>query len=98
MEHLADRLDQAADRLATVDRRMPALVVGAGAFAADDGGVPGRLGRELHERWTAVLDARSGEAARLAARLAEAAGSVRATGRHYAATDDAVRRRISREM
>jgi hypothetical protein len=97
MEDVADRLDQAADTLATVDRRMPALAVAAAAFGADDAGVPGRLGRALHERWTAVLDARGREAAGLAARLSEAAGAVRTTGREYVDTDDSVRRRIGRE-
>jgi hypothetical protein len=97
MEHLADRLDQAVDTLATVDRRMPALAVAATAFGADDAGVPGRLGRALHDRWAAVLDARGREAATLAARLSDAAGAVRATGREYAATDDGVRRRLERE-
>ena len=98
MDQVADRLDQAADTLATVDRAMPGLAVGARAFAADDGGVPGRLGRQLHDRWAAALEARSVEAAGLARQLAEAAGSVRATLRDYTDTDDAVRRRLAREM
>ena len=97
MDHLADRLDRAADTLATVDRRLPALTVAATAFGADDAGVPGRLGRALHARWAAVLEAREREAADLAGRLTEAAGAVRAVARDYAATDDTVRRRLERE-
>lgn len=97
MNHLADRFDRAADTLATVDRRLPTLSVTAGAFGADDAGLPGRLGRELHTHWTAVLDARSREAAGAAARLAEIAGSLRVTRQHYDETDEAVRDRLRRE-
>lgn len=97
MDHLADRLDHAADTLSTIDRRLPALVVEAPAFGADDSGLPGRLGRDLHAHWSAVLDARAHEAAALAARLTEAAGSVRTTGRDYTETDASVARRLSRE-
>jgi hypothetical protein len=98
MDHLADRLDRAADTLGTVDRRMPALAVAADAFAADEAGLPGRLGRQLHARWAAVLESRSREADRLGARLTEAAVAVRATARGYAETDEAARRRLTREM
>jgi hypothetical protein len=98
MDHLADRLDRAADALAAVDRRMPVLAVAATAFAADDAGLPGHLGRRLHAHWEAVLDARSREAARLSSRLAEAAGAVRTTRRDYAETDEAVAHRFSREI
>jgi hypothetical protein len=96
MEHLADRLDHAADKLSTIDRRMPPLAIEARAVAADDAGLPGRLGRDLHAHWAAVLEARSREAAALAARLAEAAVAVRTTARHYAETDDAAARRLFR--
>jgi hypothetical protein len=98
MDHLADRLDRAADTLATVDRRLPALTVKASAFGADDAGMPGRLGLELHRRWAAVLDARGREAADLAGQLAEAAGAVRAAQRAYTETDAGVRRRLGREL
>jgi hypothetical protein len=97
MDHLADRLDRAADTLATVDRQLPAMTVPAAAFGSDDAGVPGRLGRALHARWAAVLEARGREAADLAGRLTEAAGAVRAVARDYVATDDTVRRRLERE-
>ncbi len=100
MEQLADRLEQAADTLTTMDKRMPVHTVAAAAFGAHDsgGGLPGRLGRELHEHWTAVLDARSREAAAASARLTDTAQSVRETLRNYADTDDLVRRRLTREM
>ena len=97
MDHLADRLDRAADTLATVGCRMPVLAVDATAFGADEAGLPGRLGRELHAHWAAVLDARSREAAGMAARLAGTAGSVRQAWREYVATDEAARRRLARE-
>jgi hypothetical protein len=95
---LADRLDRAADALATVDRRLPVLAVAATAFAADDAGLPGRLGRDLHAHWTAVLGARSREAAQLSSRLSEGAGAVRATRRRYAEADEAAARRHTGEV
>jgi len=100
MDRLADRLDRAADTLTTLDRRLPGHAVTAEAFGAvgSGGGLPGRLGRELHRHWTTVLDARSREAAGAAARLAGLAHSVRTTVRHYDETDDLVRRRLTREM
>jgi hypothetical protein len=99
MDRLADRLEQAADALTMVDKRMSGHGVPANAFgaAASGGGLPGRLGRELHEHWAAVVEARSREAAGAAARLADMAQSVRATVRHYDETDDLVRRRLTRE-
>src|SRR3954447_3939567 len=100
MEQLADRLERAADAMTTVDRRMPSQAVPAAAFGAREtgGGLPGRLGHELHAHWVAVLDARSREAAGAAARLTDTAPSGRATLRHYGETDDLVRRRLTREM
>jgi hypothetical protein len=98
MDDLADRLERAAEALATVDKRTPRLTVAAAAFGAgDDAGLPGRVGRELYEHWTAVLGARSDEAASAATRLTGAARSVRAAARSYDETDDSVRRRIARE-
>ena len=98
MDKLSARLEQAADTLSTMDRRMPDRTLTAGVFGADDIGAPGRLGRELFAHWTAVLTARSTEAASAAARLAEVAASVRVTATAYAETDDAARRRFQREM
>jgi excreted virulence factor EspC (type VII ESX diderm) len=98
MDELADRLDQAAGTLTAVDHRLPARSIPPGSFGADDAGAPGRLGRELHAHWVAVLDARSQEATTAAARLSEVAQSVRVTRREYADTDETVRRRLMREM
>lgn len=100
MDRLADRLEQAADALTMMDKRMPGHAVAAKAFGASGpgGGLPGRFGRELHEHWAAVLDARAREANGAAARLADMARSVRTTVRHYDETDDLVRRRLNREM
>ena len=97
VDTLADRLSAAADRLTTVDRSVPGLAVSAGAFGADDAGVPGRVGRELHAHWGAVLAARSQEAAEAAARLADLAQSVRTTSQDYTDVDEAAGRRFERE-
>ena len=59
MEKLAEHLESAADALTTVDRSLSAHAASPGAFGAGDEGTPGRLGRQLHERWLAVLAARS---------------------------------------
>ncbi|GAB1644674.1 hypothetical protein [Krasilnikovia sp. MM14-A1259] len=96
MESIADRLDDAADRLATVDRNVPGLAVATGAFAAEEAGLPGRLGRALYAHWSAVLAARSREAAEAAAALTDMAHHLRATEQGYAEVDDAVRRRVER--
>jgi hypothetical protein len=102
MDKLAESLESAADALTTVDRSLPAHASSPGAFGAfgaygaQDAGMPGRLGRRLHERWVAVLAARSREAADAAARLTELAAEVRLTAKGYAETDDEVARRIRR--
>jgi hypothetical protein len=95
---LAIRLDAAVDTLTTVDKQMPGLSVPARAFGAEEIGVPGRVGRELHARWDAVLAARSREAADAAARLADLAAALRTTRQQYADTDETVARRIEREV
>jgi hypothetical protein len=97
MNKLADQLESAADVLTAVDRLVPGLAVPAGAFAADDAGVPGRVGRRLHAHWQAVLAARAQEAAAAAAQLTELAQAVRTTERSYITTDEAVADRVSRE-
>jgi len=89
-------LHAAADALATVDRSLPALTVPAGVFAAADEGTPGRLGRQLHAHWSAVLTARAHEAAAAAARLTDLAEALRETERQYAETDESVGRRVER--
>jgi hypothetical protein len=96
MDRSADRLESAADLVAAVHRSVPALTVSAGAFAADDAGLPGSLGRRLHTHWTAVLSARADEAAEAAARLTDLADALRCTERHYADTDRSVGRRVER--
>ena len=98
MEKLAERLESAADALTTVDRSLSAHASSPGAFGADDEGTPGRLGRQLYDRWLAVLAARSHEAAAAAAHLCTLAADVRLTGKAYTETDDEVGRRIGRGM
>jgi hypothetical protein len=97
IDPLAERLSAAADLLTTVDRSVPGLAVPAGAFGADDAGVPGRIGHELHSHWDAVLAARSQEAADAAARLTDLARSVRETSRDYTDVDGAAAQRFQRE-
>ncbi|NMO57170.1 hypothetical protein HH310_39105 [Actinoplanes sp. TBRC 11911] len=94
MNHLADRLDRAAESLTAIQARLPRLTVPAAAFGADDAGAPGHLGRDLHAHWTAVLTARSREAATAAARLTEIAFSVRDAQQRYTTTDEAAARRL----
>jgi hypothetical protein len=96
MEQLADRLYAAADLLATMDRAVPTLTIPAGAFGADDAGVPGRLGHKLHAHWAAVLTARAQEAADTAARLTDLATALHKTGLQYAETDKSVSQRVER--
>ncbi|AEV81395.1 hypothetical protein ACWT_0383 [Actinoplanes sp. SE50] len=98
MDRIADRIDQAAAELSTIDRRAPHLLPGPGAFGADDVGRPGRLGHRLHERWAAVLQARADEAAGLSGRLTDLAQSVRSTSRDYSQTDESVRHRLLRGL
>lgn len=97
MERLAGRVDDCADRLSTIDRVLPALSVPAAAFGAGSAGSPGRIGQELHRHWTAVLAARSGEAASAAVHLTDLARSLRTTDGQYAETDATAARRLSRE-
>jgi hypothetical protein len=98
IDPLAERLSAAADLLTTVDRSVPGLAVSAGAFGADDAGVPGRIGHELHTHWGAVLAARSQEAADVASRLTDLAQSVRTTSQDYTHTDEVAARRFEREQ
>jgi hypothetical protein len=98
MKELADRLDRAAESLTALETRLPLLAVPRRAFGADDAGVPGRLGHDLHKHWTAVLTARSREAAMAAARVAEMADAVRATHEDYMVTDESAARRLRQEM
>jgi hypothetical protein len=97
MEKLAEQVESAADTLTTVSRAVPGLVVPAGAFGADEAGVPGRLGWRLHAHWEAVLTARAREAAGTAADLSEMVRALRATERGYAEVDETVARRVARE-
>ena len=98
MEKLAERLESAADALTTVDRSLSAHVSSPGAFGADDEGAPGRLGRQLYDRWLEVLAARSREAVAAAAHLTTLAADVRLTAKAYTETDDEVGHRIRRGM
>jgi uncharacterized protein YukE len=96
MEKLADRLESAADALTTVDRSLAAHASTPGAFGAQDEGTPGRLGRQLHDRWLEVLAARAQEAAAAAEHLITLAADVRMANKAYIETDDEVDRRFRR--
>ncbi|ASW53262.1 hypothetical protein [Plantactinospora sp. KBS50] len=96
-----DGLQLAARRLAQEATRLTEAVAGlhsaAGlapaALAADAPGRLGELGRAVHARWTAALDARVREAHAVAADLATTADAVRDAAHGYAGTDHAARQR-----
>ena len=96
MEHLALSLESVADALTTVNRSLPAHAAPPGAFGVGEEGVPGRIGKQLHDRWRAVLNARSQEAAETAKHLLDLAADVRMTAKEYAETDDDTSRRMRR--
>jgi hypothetical protein len=97
VDSLAGRLDDAAASLTAAERSLLSDPPSAAVFGADTGGVPGRLGRALHEQWAAVLTARAREAAATAARLTELGQAVHDTVERYEWTDDLARRRLHRE-
>lgn len=96
MERLAEGLHAAADAVTTVDRRITALSISPGAFAAGEAGLPGRLGRQLHAHWSAALAARAEEAAAAAAQLQDLAAAVAQTTETYEQTDQAAATHIER--
>jgi hypothetical protein len=98
MNHLADNLDRVVDALVTMEARLPRLTVPVESLAPDESGLPGRLGRSLHAHWSAVLSARSREAASAATRLSELAAAVRTAQDHYTSTDEAAAARLRRDL
>ena len=98
MNQLADTLDLGVDALATMEARLARLTVPVSSLAPDESGLPGRLGRSLHTHWTAVLAARSREAASAATRLSELAAAVRTAQDHYTSTDEAAAARLRRDL
>lgn len=97
MNHIADRLDAAAAELTVLERSISENQVPAASFAATSEGLPGRLGRRLHAHWSAVLAARTREAADTAQILTTLAADVRQTARDYTDTDAGVADRLRRE-
>ena len=98
LEHIARELDEAAVALTTMERRTSARPVVATELAADEDGLPGTAGRELHTLLTAVLRARARETAGLVHRLTDSARTVRSCLRQYAATDEAARHRFAGDL
>jgi hypothetical protein len=96
VDHLAGHLHNAAAALTGIERALREAADAPAAFAADTAGLPGRLGRSLHARWSAELTDHAEEAADLATRLTDTAQAVRASLSRYAETDDLVRRRLDR--
>ena len=94
---LAARLDEAAAGLTMLARTVPATDPPHPAFGAHAAGRPGEVGRALHRQWTAATADRAREAQAAANRLAAAAAALRSAAERYAATDDAVLRRLARE-
>ncbi|HET9517910.1 MAG TPA: type VII secretion target [Actinoplanes sp.] len=98
MQDLNRRLADAADLFADTARLLRDPGPGPRAFGAEAGGLPGRLGRDLHDAWVAALAARAGEAVDTAARLHELGEAVRLTARRYAESDDRAASRLRREQ
>jgi hypothetical protein len=96
VDRLADRLDDVAATLGDTRRTLLAVQPSAAALGADTGGLPGRVGRALHDRWVAVLAARAREAADTAGRVGELGEALRTTTQRYAETDDLAARRLRR--
>jgi hypothetical protein len=97
VESLTGRLDDVVATLADTRRALHAAGPGPAAFAAHTGGLPGRLGHDLHERWIAVLAARAREAATTAGRISELGEALHTTAQRYAETDEHAARRLRRE-
>jgi hypothetical protein len=97
VDGLPDRLDDVAATLTDTRRMLLAGSPSGAVLGADTGGLPGRLGRALHDRWVAVLAARAREAADTAGRVGELGEAVRTTIQRYAETDDLAARRLRRE-
>ncbi|WP_067494689.1 type VII secretion target [Actinoplanes sp. TFC3] len=90
-------LETITDQLITVERTLPGHAVSPHAFGADHhGGVPGKLGKRLHDLWTEVLEARSQEASTLTTRLTELTAAIETTAQTYDQTDDETAHRIRR--
>jgi hypothetical protein len=90
---LAARLDDAAGVLGGVTPRLSETGLHSAAFGAEAPGQPGELGRALQAEWERALTARAREAAVAAARLADAAQTLRIVATGYADADDSARER-----
>ncbi|MBM0240438.1 hypothetical protein JNW88_31215 [Micromonospora sp. ATA32] len=94
---LAARLDEASTALSGLAHTVTASDPAHPAFGADAPGRPGEIGRALHRRWTTATGDRAREAGAAAARLSDAAAALRTAADRYADSDDAARRRLTRE-
>lgn len=94
---LADRLEQAGDRLAAASGALADADPGAAAFGADTPGRLGEVGRMLHHRWSAALTARAREGAAHGARLADSAEALHTAAERYRDTESAARARHDTE-
>ncbi len=97
MEHLTGRLDDVRATLLDTERLLRVAGPPAAALGADSAGLPGRLGRALHERCAAVLAARAREAADTASRVGALSDALRTTSQRYADSDDRAASRLRRE-
>ncbi|MEV4760583.1 hypothetical protein AB0J86_36525 [Micromonospora sp. NPDC049559] len=97
LRDLAGRLDEAAVTLTAATYEVARTGPAPRAFGADAPGWPGELGRALYEQWISATAARSREAAVAAARLADAATTLRVVAAGYDDTDEAARRRHAGE-
>jgi hypothetical protein len=97
VDNLTGRLDDVHATLLDTERLLHVAGPPAAALGADSGGLPGRLGRALHERCAAVLAARAREAADTASRVGALREALRTTSQRYAESDDRAAARLRPE-
>ncbi|MEH1123684.1 hypothetical protein [Micromonospora sp. CPCC 206061] len=93
LRELAGRFDAAAESLTAASGRLMSLEPSPDTLAAGAPGRLGELGRVLHGQWVGAIGARAREAAATGARIADAAGTLRAVAADYAGVDEAARQR-----
>lgn len=93
---LGGRLDAHAALLGTAaDTLGGAADLAPAALGAEGPGRLGELGRALHARWVAAVEARAREAGRAATELTDLAIVVRSAARGYAESDQSAHRRLT---
>nr|BFE63706.1 hypothetical protein GCM10020063_082320 [Dactylosporangium thailandense] len=88
LEDLAQRLEEAGDRLARASTTINIIDPGARAFGADSDGALGQTGRDLHRLLAIALNDRGREAVEHGARLAETAHALRRAAAGYRGAEE----------